>query len=184
MLEITGRYPILLQHAGHIFSQSDRNIDINTFKEKIQNRTEQIFKDIWRDLTEDEQNLLLLIVIDNLNGEVGGKRYSVDGIDKVFERNRYTLTTLQQKGLICKRTEQDKYNFSSCLMKDLVVQEFDQKISEPRKAKILFDRFGIKFTERQLKTVKKNAPSIIQVGIPIIKTLWRITHSNKSEDKE
>ena len=68
VLEIIGRYPILLQHAGHIFSQSERDIDINSFKEEFKNQTEQIFKDIWRDLTTDEQNLLLLIVIYNLNG--------------------------------------------------------------------------------------------------------------------
>ena len=184
MLEITGRYPILLQHAGHIFSQSDRDIDINTFTAKFKNQTEKIFKDIWRDLTVDEQNLLLCIVVDNLNGEVSGKRYSVDGIDKVFERNRYMLTTLQQKGVIYNNQEQDKYNFSSSLMQDLVVQKFDEKISDPREDKILFEKFGIKFTGRQLKIVKKNVPFFVKIGGNIFKMISGITRSNKSEDKE
>ena len=70
VLEMTGGYPILLQRAGYIFSQSDRDIDINTFKAEFKNQTEYIFKDIWRELTVDEQQLLQLIVVDNFNGEV------------------------------------------------------------------------------------------------------------------
>ncbi|MDY7002475.1 MAG: ATP-binding protein [Cyanobacteriota bacterium] len=184
VLEMTGGYPILLQHAGYIFSQSEQNIDINTFKARFKNQTEQIFKNIWRDLTVDEQNLLLCIVIDNLNGEVSGKRYSVDGIDKVFERNRYTLTTLQQKGVIYKIQEQDKYNFSSSLMQDLVVQKFDEKISDPREDKILFEKFGIKLTEKQAKVVKKNVPFFVKIGGNFVKMISGINPFNKSEEKE
>ncbi|NEO57810.1 MAG: AAA family ATPase [Okeania sp. SIO3B5] len=183
VLEITGGCPILLQHAGYIFSQSEQDIDINTFKAKFKNQTEQIFKDIWRDLTADEQNLLLGIVIDNLNGEVGGKRYSVDGINKVFERNRYTLTTLQQKGVIYQNSEQDKYNFYSSLMEDLVVQKFDEKISDPREDKILFEKFGIKLTEKQAKAVKKNAPLINKILGTLIKVVPGINLFNKSDEK-
>ncbi|MDJ0518769.1 MAG: ATP-binding protein [Trichodesmium sp. MO_231.B1] len=184
VLGITGGYPILLQHAGNILSQSERDIDINTFKEKFKNQTEQIFKDIWKNLTADEQNLLLLIVIDNLNGEVSGKRYSLDDIDKVFERNRYTLTTLQQKGVIYQNSEDDKYNFSSSLMQDLLVQEFDEKISDPREEKILFEKFGIKVTEKQAKIAKKNVPSIMKIGGAIIKVISGINPFKKSEEKE
>ncbi|MEM1167625.1 MAG: hypothetical protein AAGJ08_00650 [Cyanobacteria bacterium P01_H01_bin.35] len=183
MLEITGRYPILLQHAGYIFSQSDRKLDINTFQTRFKNQTEHIFKNIWRDLTADEQNLLLLIVIDNLNGEVGGKLYSVDDIDKVFERNRYTLTNLQEKGVIYKNSEQDKYNFFSSLMQDLVVQEFDENILESRERKIFFE-FGIKLTNKQVELVKKNIPSIIKIGGAIIKIISGINSSDKSNNKE
>ncbi len=132
VLEMTGGYPILLQRAGYIFSQSDRDIDINTFKAEFKNQTEYIFKDIWRELTVDEQQLLQFIVIDNFNGEVNGKRYSIDDIDKVFREHRYKLTTLQQKGVIYKNPEQNKYNFYSSLMQDLVVQEFAESISDPK----------------------------------------------------
>ena len=184
VLEITGKYPILLQHAGYIFSKLEQDINISTFKAKFKNQTEQIFKDIWRDLTADEQNLLLRIVIDNLNGEVSGKSYSVDDIDKVFDRNRYTLTNLQQKGVIYKNPEQDKYNFSSSLMEDLVVQEFSEKISDPREEKILFEKFGIKFTEKQANKVKKNVPSIIKIGGAIIKIISGINPFNKSEEQQ
>lgn len=164
ILEITGRYPTLLQHAGNIFSQSEPDIDINTFTARFKNKTEQIFKNIWRDLTTDEQNLLLLIVIDNSEGEVSGKSYSVDDIDRVFERNRYTLTTLQQKGVIYKNPEQDKYNFSSSLMQDLVVQEFAEKTLDPKKGELLFDRYGVKFTAQ---------PSFLKFAQPIFRALFR-----------
>jgi hypothetical protein len=132
VLEMTGGYPILLQRAGYIFSQSDRDIDINTFKAEFKNQTEYIFKDIWRELTVDEQQLLQFIVIDNFNGKVDGKLYDVDDIDKVFREHRYKLTTLQQKGVIYKNPEQNKYNFSSSLMQDLVVKEFCEGISDPK----------------------------------------------------
>ena len=132
VLEMTGGYPILLQRAGYIFSQSDRDIDINTFKAEFKNQTEYIFKDIWRELTTEEQKLLQLIVIDNFNGEVSGKRYSVDGIDKDFKANKFKLRTLEQKGVIYKNPDQDKYNFYSSLMQDLVVQEFAESISDPK----------------------------------------------------
>ena len=47
VLEMTGGYPILLQRAGYIFSQSDRDIDINTFKAEFKNQTEYIFILVW-----------------------------------------------------------------------------------------------------------------------------------------
>ncbi|NER08814.1 MAG: hypothetical protein F6K17_42985 [Okeania sp. SIO3C4] len=133
-------------------------------------------------MTADEQNLLQLIVIENFKGEVSVKRYSVDDIDKVFEINRYTLTTLQQKGVIDKNTEQDKYNFSSSLMQDLVIQEFDKKISDPKKREIFFDRFGIKIIAQQVEQVKETLPFVIKISQPIIKALLGIF--NKSEDKK
>ncbi|NET43517.1 AAA family ATPase [Okeania sp. SIO2B3] len=184
VLEITGRYPILLQHAGHIFSlfsQSERDIDINSFKEEFKNQTEQIFKDIWRDLTADEQNLLQLIVIDNLKGEVSGKRYSVDDIDKVFDRNSYTLKTLEQKGVIYKNSEQDKYNFYSSLMQDLVIQEFAQNVSDPKKLEILFDRFGIKIIAQQVDRAKETLPFVIKIVKPIIKPFLGIFSQSKDK---
>ena len=141
VLEITGGYPILLQHAGYIFSRSDRDIDINTLKAEFKNQTEYIFKDIWRELTVDEQQLLQLIVIDNFNGEVSGKRYSIDDIDKVFRGNRSKLTALEQKGIIYNDPEQNKYNFSSSLMQDLVVKEFGEGISDPKNRKIFLDLY-------------------------------------------
>ena len=148
VLEMTGGYPILLQRAGYIFSQSDRDIDINTFKAEFKNQTEYIFKDIWRELTTDEQKLLQFIVIDNFNGKVDGKLYDVDDIDKVFREHRYKLTTLQRKGVIYKNPEQNKYNFSSSLMQDLVVKEFCEGISDPKKRKIFLDLYFGKMTTK------------------------------------
>ena len=149
VLEITSGYPILLQQAGYIFSKLDRVIDINTFKAELKNQTEQIFKDIWRELTVDERELLQFIVIDNFHGKVSGKRYSVNGIDQVFEENKYKLTTLEQKGVIYQSPDQDKYNFSSSLMQDLVVQKLAESIWDPKKGKILFDSFGTKINYEQ-----------------------------------
>ena len=162
VLEITGRYPILLQYAGYIFSEPDPNIDINIFKEKFKNRTEQIYENIWRELTTDEQYLLKLIIISNSNGEVSGKRYSLKDIDKDFEANKSKLTTLQQKGVIYNKQDQepDKYNFSSSLMQDFVRQEFEKSTSDPEERKLLFEsnkfRTKIKITQKQVKIGKKN----------------------------
>ena len=58
--------------------------------------------------------------------------YSVDGIDKDFKANKFKLRTLEQKGVIYKNPDQDKYNFYSSLMQDLVVQEFAESISDPK----------------------------------------------------
>jgi hypothetical protein len=152
VLEITGRYPILLQYAGYIFSEPDPNIDINSFKEKFKKLTEQIYESIWRELTTDEQNLLKLIIIFNSNGEVNGKRFSLDDIDKDFEANKSKLTTLQQKGVIYKKQEQepDKYNFSSSLMQDLVRQKFEENLSDPEEREILFEKFRTKITKKDI----------------------------------
>jgi hypothetical protein len=159
VLEITGGYPILLQYAGYIFSEPEPNIDINIFKEKFKNQTEQIYENIWRELTTDEQNLLKLIIISNSNGEVSGNRYSLDDIDKDFEANKSKLTTLQQKGVIYKKQEQepDKYNFSSSLMQDLVRQKFEENLSNPEERKVLFQssKLRTKITEKNVNTVKK-----------------------------
>ena len=171
VLEITGGYPILLQRAGYIFSQSDRDIDINTFKAEFKNQTEYIFKDIWRELTVGEQQLLQLVVIDNFNGKVSGKLYAVDDIDKVFREHRSKLTTLQQKGVIYKNPEQNKYNFSSSLMQDLVVKEFCESISDPKNRKIFLDLYFGKMTTQQRDQVKDFLPSLIKIAQPIIKLL-------------
>jgi hypothetical protein len=159
VLEITGGYPILLQHAGYIFSESYPNIDINIFKEKFKNRTEQIYENIWREITKDEQNLLKLIIISNSNGEVSGKRFTLNDIDKDFEANKSKLTTLQQKGVIYNKQDQepDKYNFSSSLMQDFVRQKFEKNLSDPEERKVLFQssKFRTKITEKNVNIVKK-----------------------------
>ena len=171
VLEMTGGYPILLQRAGYIFSQSDRDIDINTFKAEFKNQTEYIFKDIWRELTVGEQQLLQLVVIDNFNGKVSGKLYAVDDIDKVFREHRSKLTTLQQKGVIYKNPEQNKYNFSSSLMQDLVVKEFCESISDPKKRKIFLDLYFGKMTTQQRDQVKEFSPFLMKIAQSIIKLL-------------
>jgi hypothetical protein len=162
VLEITGGHPRLLQYAGYIFSEPYSHIDINTFKEKFKNRTEQIYESIWRELTTYEQYLLKLIIISNSNGEVSGKRYSLNDIDKDFEANKSKLRTLQQKGVIYNKQEQkrDKYNFSSSLMQDFVRQEFEKSTSDPEERKLLFEsnkfRTKIKITQKQVKIGQKN----------------------------
>ncbi|NET24473.1 AAA family ATPase [Okeania sp. SIO1I7] len=183
VLEMTGGYPILLQHAGHIFSKSERDIDINTFKARFKNQTEQIFKNIWRDLNENEKKILLLIVIKNAQGELRGERYFVDDIDKVFGNNKNLLKALQQQGVIYEISEQDKYNFYSSLMQDLVVQEFAESISDPKQRKILFDNFGLKITAQQLEQVKENASLFLKIGRPIMRILSGFIPLNKSDEK-
>ena len=126
-------------------------------------------RDRWRELTTDEQKLLQLIVIDNFKGEVNGKRYSDDDIDKVFEEKKYKLTTLEQKGVIYKNPDQDKYNFSSSLMQDLVVKEFSEGISDPKKRKIFLDLYFTQMTIQQQEQVKKFLPSLMKIAQPIIK---------------
>jgi hypothetical protein len=181
VLEITGGYPILLQYAGSIFSEPDPNIDINIFKEKFKNRTEQIYESIWRELTTDEQRLLQLIVIDNSNGEVSGNRYSLDGIDKNFEKNKSKLRTLQQKGVIDNKQEQkrDKYNFYSSLMQDLVRQKFEESLSDPEERKILFELgiFGAKFTQKEVNMLEKMSRFLSKA----LKVFSEINPFNKSE---
>jgi hypothetical protein len=181
VLEITGGYPILLQYAGSIFSEPDPNIDINIFKEKFKNRTEQIYESIWRELTTDEQRLLQLIVIDNSNGEVSGNRYSLDGIDKNFEKNKSKLRTLQQKGVIDNKQEQkrDKYNFYSSLMQDLVRQKFEESLSDPEERKILFELgiFGAKLTQKEVNMLEKMSRFLSKA----LKALSEINPFNKSE---
>ena len=181
VLEITGGYPILLQYAGYIFSELEPNIDINIFKEKFKNQTEQIYKDIWRELTTDEQGLLQLIVIDNLNGEVSGKRYYIDDLDKYFEANKSKLTTLQQKGVIYKKQEQkrDKYNFSSSLMQDLVRQKFEKSLSDPEEREIVFEleRFRAKITQKEVNMLEKTS----RLFFKALKALSEINPFNKSE---
>jgi Cdc6-like AAA superfamily ATPase len=181
VLEITGGYPILLQHAGYIFSEPDPNIDINIFKEKFKNRTEQIYENIWRELTTDEQYLLKLIIISNSNGEVSGKRYSLKDIDKDFEVNKSKLTTLQQKGVIYNKQEQkrDKYNFYSSLMQDLVRQKFEKSLSNPEEREILFEleRFRTKITQKEASILKK----IYRWFLNLLKEISKIILFNKSE---
>jgi hypothetical protein len=181
VLEITGGYPILLQYAGYIFSEPEPNIDINIFKEKFKNQTEQIYENIWRELTTDEQNLLKLIIISNSNGEVSGNRYSLDDIDKDFEANKSKLTTLQQKGVIYKKQEQepDKYNFSSSLMQDLVRQKFEKILSDLEEREIVFEleRFRTKITQKEASILK----TIYRWFLNLLKEISKIILFNKSE---
>ena len=180
VLEITGGYPILLQYAGYIFSEPEPNIDINIFKEKFKNRTEQIYKDIWRELTTDEQDILKLIIISNSNGEVSGEHFDIDDIDKDFEANQSKLRTLQQKGVIYNKQEQEpgKYNFYSSLMQDFVRQKFEKSPSDPEGRAIVFKsnkfRTKIKITQKQAKIGKK----ILRW---FVKELSKINPFNKSE---
>jgi hypothetical protein len=181
VLEITGGHPRLLQYAGSIFSEPDPNININTFKEKFKNRTEQIYENIWRELTVDEQYLLKLIIISNSNGAVSGKRYSLNDIDKDFEAHKSKLTTLQQKGVIYKKQEQkrDKYNFSPSLMQDLVRQKIEKSLSDPEEREIVFEleRFRTKITQKEASILKK----IYRWFLNLLKEISKIILFNKSE---
>jgi hypothetical protein len=110
-------------------------------------------------LTTDEQDILKLIIISNSNGEVSGKHFDLDDIDKDFEAHKSKLTTLQQKGVIYNKQEQepDKYNFYSSLMQDFVRQQFDKSPSDPEGRAIVFksSKFRTKITEKNVNIVKK-----------------------------
>ena len=64
-------------------------------------------------------------------------------------------------------------NFSSSLMQDLVVKEFSEGISDPKKRKIFLDLYFTQMTIQQQEQVKKFLPYLI-VGI----FLWDFTHQS------
>ncbi|MEB3339274.1 MAG: ATP-binding protein [Okeania sp.] len=189
VLEMTGGYPGLLQFTGNVFSRFD-SAALDTLNKKLTGYADQIFQeivntqlrdyaddffqDIWKNIQEDEQKILKLIVIDISKGDVGGKHYSVDGIDKEFIRNRSVLDGLQEKGLIYKLVPGNKYDFSSSLMKDFVREKFeeneDNKVAKATDREILMNLLITKITRGKWEQVKENIQPVINFLQPLTKT--------------
>jgi len=167
VLEMTGGYPGLLQCVGDIFSRLDP-VDIDTLNAKLKDYAEKTFQGIWRNFEKNEQEILKLIAIDNSKGKLRGKSYSLNGIDQEFIRNSSILNSLKQKGFIYELDKPNKYNFYSSLMKDFVVQEFAENLSDSRE--VLFNIFGIKITSKHKQ--------------PVIKALLGIMSSHELENQE
>jgi hypothetical protein len=179
VLEMTGRYPGLLQCTGDVFSKCDP-VDVNTLNKKLKDYADKIFLDIWKSLEKNEQKILELILIDNSKGEFRGKSYSIAGIEKEFIQKSTILNTLKEKGFINQVKQLNKYNFTSSAMKDFIGDKFeDQNVSNAKDRKIVINLFIIKITLGQWKQVKAKIQPITNLIPPLAKFLNLI--ANKIE---
>jgi hypothetical protein len=181
VLEMTGRYPGLLQRTGDVFSKFDP-VDVNTLNKKLKDYSEIIFQDIWKNFYKNEQNILELILIDNSKGKLRGKSYSLDRIKKDFISNSSTLNSLQEKGVINQVKQLSKYNFTSSLMKDFIGDQLEDKnVSNAKNRKIVINLFIIKITLGEWKQFKEKIQPLTNLISPLARILNFI--ANKIEDK-
>lgn len=130
VLKITGGHPKLLQNAGYLLHErlQDGEIpDLDTFIKDFQSRTEQIFDNIWKLSTDEEQILLMLIALSSLEGRLGSKKFALKNINRIFSQKQRELTDLEERGII-KQTEREgkiAYEFASSMMEWWVLKEIE-----------------------------------------------------------
>ncbi|MFK0731203.1 MAG: AAA family ATPase [Gloeotrichia echinulata GP01] len=125
--EITGGHPYLLQIAGFLIYRQLRNpnpLDVKQFVDDFENRTRQIFQNMWIRCSEIEKSLLMLMAISAVNGRLHQRlRFDLSGIDFIFTQRERELTSLREQGVIIPKETKSKYAFSSSIMERWVMQE-------------------------------------------------------------
>jgi hypothetical protein len=181
LLSITGNYPILLQHLGHLLlsrnDQSNNPLDFQTFQQKFENATRHIFDDIWSNSTKEEQDLLMLIALSNLNnGVLQNNHYYIDDLEQVFSQKTRDLLDLQERGVINQRESQGsvKYAFTTSLIEPLIVQKIyaNTEIERREKWHNLLSRQQIQGVENLIRSISQN--DAINIIWQMIQTISRI----------
>jgi len=111
----------------------------NRFFKEFESRTTHIFQNIWKNCSEVEQTLLMLIALSIYNGRLHKNRqFDLSGIDLIFTQKERELNNLKEQGVIIKLEEQgviiqktnienkrlqNVYSFTSSLMERFVIQE-------------------------------------------------------------
>ncbi len=127
--EITGGHPGLLQIAGFQLYRDLQNAaapSVKDFANEFENRTKQVFNDIWNRCCEEEQTLLMLMALSSLKGRLHKQRqFDVSGIELIFSQKERELTKLEEQGVIVSATSDEKtvYTFTSSIMERWVIQE-------------------------------------------------------------
>ncbi|WP_017318193.1 AAA family ATPase [Mastigocladopsis repens] len=135
--EIAGGHPALLQNAGSLLyrelpTAQGTALDAQAFAGKFESDTRQIFQNIWKRCSEQEQSLLMLIALYPLKGRLHKNSYDLSGIDIIFSQKERELTNLEEQGVIT-RTEQGNKkipSFTSSLMEEWVIQELGNTNNE------------------------------------------------------
>lgn len=174
ILAITHGHPALLQNAGHLLHgklQEGRIPDIETFAKDFQSRTEQIFDDIWKFSTEEEQILMILIALSRLEGNLGDKKYALGDIELIFSQKARELLDLEERGIIKQVESEGKsvYVFTSSLMEWWVLREIQNSNNEQleKREKVLLKLMSRKQAAKVSNVIKlgwKNREDIISVA--------------------
>ena len=162
VLKITDGHPKLLQNAGYLLYDrlQEGNIpDLETFIKDFQGRTEEIFDNIWKLSTDEEQNLLMLIALSRLEGRLGNRKFALRDIDRIFSQRARELTDLEERGIIQQTEEEGKavYEFASSMMEWWVIKEIENsdETELKKREKILLRLMSRKQVEDVTQVVKQ-----------------------------
>ncbi|MFM2063604.1 MAG: hypothetical protein RLZZ507_3275 [Cyanobacteriota bacterium] len=128
IINITGGHPSLVQIGGLlIYREMQRGQDANSesFAQRFEADTRQIFEVIWQRCNPTEQLLLMLIALLDLDGHINDTKYNLKGIGRIMTQHERLLNKLEDRGVITSTiTDSVKlYSFTSPLMKKRATQE-------------------------------------------------------------
>jgi hypothetical protein len=128
IINITGGHPSLVQIGGRLISgEMQRSHDANaeSFAQRFEAATIQIFEAIWQRCNPTEQLLLMLIALLDLNGRIKNTEFTLKGIGRILTQNERLLEKLEYRGVITSSITDsgNLYSFTSPLMKKWVTQE-------------------------------------------------------------
>ncbi|MEM9543592.1 MAG: AAA family ATPase, partial [Cyanobacteria bacterium P01_E01_bin.42] len=176
VVRITGGHPALLQNAGYLLYDMEREgqeINIPSFTKDFQSRTEQVFRDIWRFSTEEEQVLLMLIALSKLEGLLEDKKYALEGTARIFSQRGRELIDLEERGVIKEIRENDDsiYRFNSSLMEWWVIREIENSDEEELKKR---EKIFLKLISREQWSQVQKVASFIWEKRETVKKIWNL----------
>ena len=161
ILAIVHGHPALLQNAGHLLHdklKQGRIPDIERFIQDFQSRTEQIFDNIWKFSTDEEQILMMLIALSSLEGRLGNKKYALGDIERIFSQKARELIDLEERGIIKQIEKEDRsvYVFTSSMMEWWVLKEIEnsKEAELEKREKILLKLMSREQAEKFTSVIK------------------------------
>ncbi|QYX32450.1 ATP-binding protein [Sphaerospermopsis torques-reginae] len=127
IINITGGHPSLVQIAGNlIYQEMQRGQDANSesFAQRFEADTRQIFEVIWQRCNPTEQLLLMLIALLDLDGHIKDTKFTLKGIGIILSQHERLLEKLKDRGVITSSIQDSEtfYSFTSPLMKKRATQ--------------------------------------------------------------
>lgn len=128
IINITGGHPSLVQFGGFFIyreMQRGNNANAESFAQRFERDTRQIFEVIWQRCNPTEQLLLMLIALLDLDGHINNTKYHLKGIGRIMTQHENLLKKLEDRGVITSSiTDSGKlYSFTSPLMEKRATQE-------------------------------------------------------------
>jgi len=180
VIYLSGYHPHLAQiAAAEIFDQRIESgfplRDLTPVGERFKVEARSVFESLWEGASEIERMLLMLIALQDFEGEITDAQYSLSDLSNIFSQRERELDELTERGLLNRtQTNPPAWGIFSPIFQWWIIKEIEssppEQLSERRKV------WGNLVTQKQadklgktVELVKNNKQLIEKVGRSVLK---------------